>query len=507
MKLKPEFHFHVRLIDVETGAEEWRGTSIALLKANKTDDLVWELVGQLATAKAGASVLAGFFRIERLPKPRRNGGSDAGEPMTVAEVVALDAPKRTTRDNLSAPSTQVTSTKATKHQHTPVVQQHLALQTYRGMTKEVPDPQQRRIAATARTVQSLQESGVYTPGSNSLTRYGRRIERDFVREDPEVLAKKLRAYTRMQRAGNFDAAVAGAARPNPRRGAPRSNPRTEWAVRHPDASPGELAEFRSQHAYAADEGGHYELSPAVTRIPATVFRGVPRRHKAGAVRPNTASARNKASLREWVRRHPDADATDLSVLFELNASTGGEAIYAEHALELAVWDLGYEGLPHPTKNTPLSDLGRALGVDIRRDYADGQRCAKEDLAVGARNNNDAKMWSLDRLEKTLAAKEREEAAVWAALGRDKAAVLREWAADVPGFGYDTLSAIWDDAASCGVYADTPADALSRTYYEAGLSDEPSDRPVSMPRNLARYFGVDLDHAYAEGRKRRESGSR
>lgn len=97
---------------------------------------------------------------------------------------------------------------------TPVVLQHTATKIFRELRKQEPDLKKRRSRAFAIATAALQNAGVFTPGTRRLTRYGRRIEREHTREDPEVLARKLRAYERMLRAGEFDQNLSVRQNPN-----------------------------------------------------------------------------------------------------------------------------------------------------------------------------------------------------------------------------------------------------------------------------------------------------
>jgi hypothetical protein len=168
----------------------------------------------------------------RTKRTRRNADQPATPPVvtptvtespTVAQVIKADAtPVAPTaapapgaaRPNRGAPPSPIETGAAQGRSgpreslRTPVVLQHTALQVYRSLRKKIADPSERRQRAFAIATASMQNAGVMVPGSRRLTPYGRRIEREHVREDPEVLARKLRAYERMLRAGDFDRAVA-----------------------------------------------------------------------------------------------------------------------------------------------------------------------------------------------------------------------------------------------------------------------------------------------------------
>ena len=168
-----------------------------------------------AAEKAQASRLFKKRRAAAASPADQNDLDDLKRSFLAGEVTLAEMKANAPRPNLStADEGKTTATaEAPTPSRTPVILQHAALQIYRGLRKKEPEPKARRSRAFAIATASLQDAGVFTPGSRKLTRYGRRIEREHVREDPDVLARKLKAYERMLRAGDFDATVA--ARSNP----------------------------------------------------------------------------------------------------------------------------------------------------------------------------------------------------------------------------------------------------------------------------------------------------
>lgn len=254
------------------------------------------------------------------PAPGEARPNRGSPPSTVETVAGQDrsGPRETTR--------------------TPVVLQHTALQVYRSLRKKVADPGERRQRAFAISTASLQNAGVFIPGSRRLTRYGRRIEREHVREDPEVLARKLRAYERMLRAGNFDQAVAEG-RAN---GAP-----PEWFVTLEDNG---VCEIESHWPDEARANGHRDQvdnsirqgvwrtinggSPTAAVRHRSYFTGQPRNNGEDIIAKIHETARKAADYRLHgaveQAKHLDAELDHLMARAE-RAGQHDDAVLAEEA--------------------------------------------------------------------------------------------------------------------------------------------------------------------------------
>ncbi len=310
-------------------------------------------------------------------------------------------PRKQARKNLSAdessggsktPETAAPKGKKSGTTRTPVILQHTALQTYRGLRKEEPDPAKRRSKAFAIATASLQDAGVFTPESRKLTRYGRRIEREHTREDPEILARKLAAYERMLRAGSFDAAVAAGARPNP------SAP-CEWFVVLRDPK-GPLSSLEIDSGWERREDADSRLAivnlsvgqgviqlfdgrkPEVSVLPRRTLEGVPppvsRSNGRRRPRPNGATMpsspllqkiREAAEKAESYRLHNAHDqAKHLNAEVEhlrLRAEQAGleqEAARAEHEGRQAARQQGKTPRSNPTARTPDPKLTRLFNL-------------------------------------------------------------------------------------------------------------------------------------------------
>lgn len=295
-------------------------------------------------------------------RTRRNADQPAPLPVvtpkvvespTVAQVIKADAapvaptaapaPGEARPNRWSPPSTVETVAGQDRSgpretTRTPVVLQHTALQVYRSLRKKVADPGERRQRAFAISTASLQNAGVFIPGSRRLTPYGRRIEREHVREDPEVLARKLRAYERMLRAGNFDQAVAEG-RAN---GAP-----PEWFVTLEDNG---VCEIESHWPDEARANGHRDQvdnsirqgvwrtinggSPTAAVRHRSYFTGQPRNNGEDIIAKIHETARKAADYRLHgaveQAKHLDAELDHLMARAE-RAGQHDDAVLAEEA--------------------------------------------------------------------------------------------------------------------------------------------------------------------------------
>jgi hypothetical protein len=355
-------------------------------------------------ARSNSDAAVTVSEIAAADKPRTNPKrkSKAAPARTNPKAATAEKAKRKpARKNLSAdessggsktPETAAPKGKKSGGTRTPVILQHTALQTYRGLRKEEPDPAKRRSKAFAIATASLQDAGVFTPESRKLTRYGRRIEREHTREDPEVLARKLAAYERMLRAGSFDAAVASGARTNP------SAP-CEWFVVLRDPK-GPLSSLEIDSGWERREDADSRLAivnlsvgqgviqlfdgrkPEVSVLPRRTLEGVPppvsrsngrrRPRPNGALMPSSPilqKIREAAEKAESYRLHGAHDqAKHLNAEVEhlrLRAEQAGleqESAKAEHDGRQAARQQGKTPRSNPTTRNPDSKLNRLFNL-------------------------------------------------------------------------------------------------------------------------------------------------
>jgi len=87
----------------------------------------------------------------------------------------------------------------------------------------------------------------------------------------------------------------------------------------------------------------------------------------------------------WTELIPGAEELNsknqkiLKMFWNYHVAEGNEAKHLSDALEMAAWDLGYQGKERLKSNGVIVYLAKILRVDVRGEYKDGLASGKEEI--------------------------------------------------------------------------------------------------------------------------------